>query len=124
MKDSSLLIIFAILFVIASTTLAFRESFLHDPSHHDWWSLSFVSEETTDGSFSVINYGATKTFFYEVRGSDAIVESASFTIGGENGQTIVIQNPDKKPVRITVWTEGEANKESKDLTKRKEIYKR
>lgn len=124
MKDSSILIIFAVLFVIASTTLAFRENFLRDPTNHDWWSLSFASQEETDGSFSVVNYGATKTFFYEVHEGDALAESASFTISGGNGQTIVIANPEKKPIRVTVWTEGEINKESKELEKRKEIYKR
>ena len=124
MKDSSILIIFAVLFVIASTTLAFRENFLRDPTNHDWWSLSFASQEETDGSFSVVNYGATKTFFYEATLDDTIVESASFTVSGGNGQTIIIQNPDKKLARITVWIENETNKESKELEKRKEIYKR
>lgn len=124
MKDSSLLVIFATLFIVASTTLALRESFLADPTNHDWWSLSFISEETTDSSFSVINYGTTKTFFYEATIGDTIVESASFTISGGNGQTIVIANPDKQPIRVTVWIENETNKESKELGKRKEIYKR
>lgn len=124
MKDSSILIIFAVLFAVASTALAFRENFLADPTRHDWWSLSFVSTETRDGDFSIINYGATKTFFYEATLGDAIVESASFTVSGGNGQTIIIQNPDQKPARIAVWTENEANKKSKDSTKKKEIYKR
>ncbi len=124
MKDSSFLIIFAVLFVIASTTLAFRENFLHDPANHDWWSLSFASEGEADGSFSVINYGTTKTFFYEATLGDTTVESASFTVSGGNGQTIIIQNPDKKLARVTVWIENETNKESKELEKRKEIYRR
>lgn len=124
MKEKNILLIFTFSLVIAFVTLAFREQFLADPANHDWWSLSFASEEATDANFSVTNFGTTKTFFYEVKLGDIIIESTSFTISGANGQTIIIQNPDKKSAHVSVWTEGEMNKESKEFTKRKEIYKR
>jgi hypothetical protein len=124
MKEKNILLIAILSLAIAFVALAFRESYLADPANHDWWSLSFVSQEPTDASFSVSNFGATKTFFYEVSLDDTIIESASFTVSGANGQTIIIQNPDKKSARVNIWTEGEINKGSKDLTKRKEIYKR
>ncbi len=124
MKEKNILLILALSLLIAFVALAFRESYLADPANHDWWSLSFASQEPTDASFSVSNFGTTKTFFYEVTVGDTLVESTSFTISGANGQTILIRNPDKKSARVNVWTEGEINKTSKDITKRKEIYKR
>lgn len=124
MKDFHLLLLLAFSLAIAFITLAFRENFLANPTNHDWWSISFASEKTIDGDFSVSNFGATKTFFYEVWQENVITESASFTIGDGNGQTIIIENPESKPIRIIVWTDGDVNKESKELGKRKEIYKR
>ena len=124
MKESRLLLILAFSLIVAFVVLAFRERFLADPTHADWWSLSFASQQATDGSFTVSDFGTTKTFFYEVRMDDTIAESASFTIGSGSGQTILVQNPDKKPINISVWTESDANKTSKELSKKKEIYKR
>lgn len=124
MKDFHLLLLLAFSLAIAFITLAFRENFLANPANHDWWSISFASEKTIDGDFSISNFGETKTFFYEVWQENVITESASFTIGDGNGQTIIIENPESKPIRIIVWTDGDVNKESKELGKRKEIYKR
>lgn len=124
MKDVRLLIIIAISILIAFTVLAFRESHLADPAQSDWWSISFVSEDPSDGSFSIANYKTTRTFFYEVRHGNTVVESSSSTISGGNGQTIIIRNPEKKSLRVTVWTEGDINRDSVDTAKKKEIYKR
>lgn len=124
MKDLHLILIIAISVGIAFATLAFRESRLADPAQSDWWSISFASEDPSDGSFSIANFKTTHTFFYEVKHGNTVVESGSSTISGGNGQTVVIRNPEKKSIRVTVWTEGEVNKNSADLMKRKEIYKR
>jgi len=124
MKEKNILLIAALSLIIAFVVLAFREAFLADPMNSNWWSISFTAQNPKDGSFTVSNFGTTKTFFYEVRINDVTVKSASFT--GENGssQTILVQNLEEKPINASVWTEGDTNKASKDLTKKKYIYKR
>ena len=124
MKESRLLLILAFSLIVAFVALAFRERYLADPARSDWWSLSFASQPATDASFTVSNFGPTRVFFYEVQEGENIIESASFTLNGTSEQTIAAQNPDKEPVTIRVWTEGDANKKSKELSKKKEIYKR
>lgn len=124
MKESRILLIAVVSLVIAFVVLALRGDFLANPTHSDWWSLSFTSQQETDVSFTVSNFGPTRVFYYEIRESDTITESASFTLSGASGQTILAKNPDKKPLIVSVWTESDANKESKDLSKKKEIYKR
>lgn len=124
MKDSHLLVVFALSTMLALTVLALREETLARPGNHDWWSLAFVSEEASDASFTVLNFGPNRTFFYEALLDEQPIKSAFFTLGNESGQTIVVSNPDKKSVRINVWTEGEQNKKSRELGKRKEIYKK
>ena len=124
MKESRLLLILAFSLIVAFVVLAFRERFLADPTHSDWWSLSFASQQATDASFTVSNFGPTRVFFYEVQVGERITESASFTLSGASGQTILAQNPNTDPVTIRVWTESDANKKSKELSKKKEIYKK
>lgn len=124
MKEKTLILSIAISTALAFSVLAFRESFLADPSHSDWWSLSFASQQETDASFTVSNFGPIRTFFYEVQEGDTITESASFTLSGTGGQTILAKNPNTQPITIRVWTENESNRESKELSKKKEIYKR
>ena len=124
MKEKSILLIVALALSVAFITLSFREAFLSDPTNSDWWSLSFASQQETDASFTVSNFGPTRVFFYEIRESDTVTESASFTLSGTSGQTILAKNPDRQPITVRVWTESDANKESKELSKKKEIYKR
>lgn len=124
MNEKKILIIVAIILIIAFFALSFREAHLANPASHNWWSLSFASQEATDGSFSISNFGATRTFFYEVTTGKTLIKSDSFTTNTTNKEEVSIQNPDKKPIRVKVWTENDENKESEDLTKRKEIYKR
>ncbi len=126
MKESRLLLILAFSLIVAFVVLAFRERYLADPARSDWWSLSFASQPATDASFTVSNFGPTRVFFYEIQEGKTVTESASFsfTLNGTSEQTIAAQNPDRKPVTIRVWTEGDANKKSKELSKKKEIYKR
>lgn len=121
MKDTRLILFLAIGLFAASLTLLARETMLADPTRHDWWSLSFVSAQPEDASFSVLNFGSAKTFFATVSRENEVIDSFSFTLASGAGQTILAANPDKKPVRIVVWTEG--SEEKKDLTKRKEIYR-
>ncbi len=124
MKESRILIVLTCSLILAFVVLAFREDFLANPTNSDWWSLSFASQQATDASFTVSNFGPARVFFYEIQEGDTVTESASFTLSGTSGQTILAQNPDKEPVTIRVWTENETNRESKELSKKKEIYKR
>lgn len=124
MKESRILIVLTCSLILAFVVLAFREDFLANPTNSDWWSLSFASQQATDESFTVSNFGPTRVFFYEVQVGERITESASFTLSGASGQTILAQNPNTDPVTIRVWTESDANKKSKELSKKKEIYKR
>ena len=124
MKESRILIVLTCSLILAFVVLAFREDFLANPTNSDWWSLSFASQQATDASFTVSNFGPARIFFYEIQEGDTVTESASFTLSGTSGQTILAQNPDKEPVTIRVWTENETNRESKELSKKKEIYKR
>lgn len=124
MKESRILIVLTCSLILAFVVLAFREDFLANPTNSDWWSLSFASQQATDASFTVSNFGPARIFFYEIQEGDTVTESASFTLSGTSGQTILAQNPDKEPITIRVWTENETNRESKELSKKKEIYKR
>ena len=124
MKESRILIVLTCSLILAFVVLAFREDFLANPTNSDWWSLSFASQQATDASFTVSNFGPTRVFFYEVHVGERITKSASFTLSGTSGQTILAQNPDKEPITIRVWTESDANKTSKELSKKKEIYKK
>ena len=124
MKESRILIVLTCSLILAFVVLAFREDFLANPTNSDWWSLSFASQQATDASFTVSNFGPARIFFYEIQEGDTVTESASFTLSGTSGQTILAQNPDKEPFTIRVWTENETNRESKELSKKKEIYKK
>ena len=122
MKEKTIIIIIALSLAVTFVALSLRERFLADPAHSDWWSLSFASQQATDASFTVSNFGPTRLFFYEIRAGKTVTKSASFTLNGTSEQTIAAQNPDKKPVTIRVWTENDTNRESKELSKKKEIY--
>lgn len=124
MREKNILILGIITLIIAFFALSFREAYLANPAHHDWWSLSFVSPESTDGSFLLSNFGPTRTFFYEATFGNTVATSASLTMNNAGRQEISIQNPNGKPVHIKVWVENDKNKENKDLSKKKEIYKR
>ena len=124
MKEKTIIIIIALSLAVTFVALSLRERFLADPSHSDWWSLSFASQQETDASFTVSNFGPTRLFFYEIREGKTVTESASFTLNGASEQTIAAQNPDRKPVTIRIWIENDTNRESKELSKKKEIYKR
>lgn len=124
MKESSLIAAIAAILMVAFVSLALRENFLASPEHSDWWSASFSSDRKSDASFKVANFGPRREFFYEVREGGSIVRADSFPLESAREQSVSVDNPNQLPVSVRIWTEGDANKESKDLAKTKEIYKK
>lgn len=104
--------------------LSVREKYLADPKHAEWWSLAFVSRDEANNDFSLVNFGETRTFSYEVSANDEMIETGSLTIGSGGGQIIVVDHITSRPLRISVWTGGNENKSSSDTSKKKEIYRK
>ena len=125
LKSPFILIAFTLVIVFSVFVgLSAREKYLADPKNTNWWSLAFVSRDEVNNDFSLVNFGETRTFSYEVSANDTIIETGSLTLGSGNGQIIVVDRGVSRPLRISVWTHGDENKTSLDTSKKKEIYKR
>ncbi|QQS20524.1 MAG: hypothetical protein IPL87_03040 [Candidatus Moraniibacteriota bacterium] len=118
MKDTRLILFLAIGLFAASLTLLARETMLADPTRHDWWSLSFVSAQPEDASFSVLNFGSAKTFFATVSRENEVIDSFSFTLASGAGQTILAANPDKNPSALLCGQKGVKRKKILQKEKR------
>ena len=124
MKDSFLVTIVAIVTVVCGAILWQRTSYLENPTNSDWWSIAFISTNAADASFSLENFGNSRLFSFNISIDGSNVRSGSNEIAAGGEKIIPAQNPEGKPVRITVWIDGKENASSKDWSKRKEIYKR
>lgn len=125
MKSPRALILLTIIIVFTVFVgLSAREKYLADPKHANWWSLSFVTRDESNNDFSIVNFGETRTFSYEVSANESIIETGSLTLSSGNGQIIVVDKSTIRPLVVSVWVGDDENKTSSDTSKKKEIYKR
>lgn len=68
MSQRSLIVVFFLFFILASTALFWENSRASNPAFgKNWWSLAFVEPEKKESlSFRVANYGPDADFTYRV----------------------------------------------------------
>lgn len=113
--QKKIITVFFALFVLSAVFLFWQNERELDPNRgKSWWTLSFADPNSEQSLDCVIeNYGANRSFTYEVREGSALLRSETFTM--EPGATKTLLLPSDlhtgdERLRITV-SSGEEKKE-------------